>query len=363
MLGIGGLSSLSGSNACPKVAKPISVKLTRYFVGLLCFSSLCLSSCGQVKAPGGIPAGTDAGPAQHGGRKQAQQPQEAPPPAPPANPEEAAKNGMLNGEWRLGFKYNGQTFNASMTLKQNGGSFTGKGKEDESGNDFVIEQGRISGDQLTFVKKYLGKNASIPPIQYAGAITIANEQNYQGPYLSGDYSLPQKDGSAVNSEWDAVQDNSAAQAAAQAPPPPQEEQAPPPQPQQPVQPSQNTSRLDKAPDLSGKWNVGFEYHFGTVHSVMFLEQDHDKFAGHGIDDNKEKFVIEKGWYNFPKLTLVRKYPKQDPIKVKGKTHEGKPEHSITFKGTVSLANDKDYQGLYMSGKTEGGGQWEAEQFK
>ncbi len=341
--------------------KPISVKRQQIIGVTLSLGALLISGCGQVKMPGGIAPGGTAQTAGGGGRHSGGQPQQVQQQAPPNNnPEEAAKNGMLNGEWRLGFKYNGQTFNASMTIKQNGSSFSGTGKEDESGNDFVIQQGHVSGDQITFVKKYQGKNASIPAIQYAGAITIANEQNYQGPYLSGDYSLPQKDGTTLNSEWDAVQDNSAAQSQGQ---PSQEEQAPAAQPQQPVEPSQNTSRPDRAPDLSGKWNVGYEYHFGTVHSVMFLEQDHNKIVGHGIDDTKEKFVIEKGYYSFPKLTLIRKYPKQEAIKVKGKTHEGKPERQMTFKADVSLANDKDYQGPYLSGKTEGGGAWEAELIK
>lgn len=308
---------------------------------------LLLSSCAQVKVPTGAKGGNDS---QASSSK----------PAGNSNPEEAGKNGMLNGEWRLGYKYNGQTFNASMTLKQKGNSFTGTGKEDETGNEFEIKEGIVRGDQLQFLKRYIGKNATMAPIQYAGTITTANEQNYQGPYLSGDYSFTQKDGQQVNSEWDAVQDNGAAQAA-QAPK--QEEQAPPPQPQAPVEPSQNTIKPDHPPDLSGKWNVGFEYQFKTIHSVMFLEQDHNKIVGHGVDDTKEKFVIEKGWYNFPKLTLIRKYQKGEAVKVKGKTHEGKPERSMTFKADVSILNDKDYQGAYLSGKTDGGGNWEAELIK
>jgi hypothetical protein len=83
-------------------------------------------------------------------------------------------------------------------------------------------------------------------------------------------------------------------------------------------------------------------------------------VGHGVDDNHERFIIEKGWYHFPKLTLIRKYAKSAPIKAKGKTHEGKPAREMTFKADVSWANDKDYQGPYLGGKTDGGGNWEAE---
>jgi hypothetical protein len=330
-----------------KAAKNISMLVT--------FSSmvLILSACGQVKVPGGAKGGGDSqASSQSSSAKQG---------AGKANPEEASKNGMLNGDWRLGFKYNGQTFNASMSLKQRGNSFTGTGKEDETGNEFEIKEGIVRGDQLQFTKKYIGKNASMAPIQYAGTVTTANEQNYQGPYLSGDYSFTQKDGQQMSSEWDAVQDSGAQQA--QAPQAPRQEEAPPPQAQAPIEPSQNTIRPDHPPDLSGKWNVGFEYQFKTIHSVMFLEQDHEKITGHGVDDTKEKFVIEKGTYKFPNLTLTRKYPKGETVKVKGKTHEGKPERTMTFKADVSVLNDKDYQGAYLSGKTEGGGAWEAELYK
>ena len=50
-------------------------------------------------------------------------------------------------------------------------------------------------------------------------------------------------------------------------------------------------------------------------------------------------------------------------KGKGKTKEGKPVREMTFKAEVSIANDKDYQGPYLSGKTDGGGNWEAELIK
>ncbi len=41
---------------------------------------------------------------------------------------------------------------------------------------------------------------------------------------------------------------------------------------------------------------------------MFLEQEGDRILGHGVDhETKEKFVIDKGWYHYPKLTLVRKW--------------------------------------------------------
>ncbi len=83
---------------------------------------------------------------------------------------------------------------------------------------------------------------------------------------------------------------------------------------------------------------------------MFLEQDGNKLTGHGIDLNsKEKFVIKKGWYSFPHITIVRQY-------VSGSM----PGKTMAFKAEVSEVSDKDYTGPYLSGKTQGGGDWEAE---
>jgi len=110
-----------------------------------------------------------------------------------------------------------------------------------------------------------------------------------------------------------------------------------------------TPKQSHSPDLSGKWNVAYEYNFKIIHSTMFLEQDGSKIGGHGIDaETKEKFIIKKGWYNFPRLTLIRQYP-------------GRLGNSLmTFKAEVSDVSDKDYTGPYLSGKTQGGGEWEAE---
>lgn len=308
-------------------------------------ASMLLSSCAGLKLPqsNGLPGDKQPGSNNQDSKSH---------PAQSSQAAEDAKAGPLNGDWRLGYKWKDQTYNASMSLKQHGKTFEGTGKEDESGFEFLVRHGQIAGDQISFTKKYTGKNASVPEIQYTGALTQANEQNYQGPYLSGDYSMATKDGQ-VSNDWDAVRDTTPE-------PAPSEEQAPPPVQQAPVQQNQNISHPDKPPDLSGKWDVGFEYQFKTVHSVMFLEQEFDKIVGHGVDDNHERFTIEKGWYHFPKLTLIRKYAKSAPIKAKGKTHEGKPGREMTFKADVSWANDKDYQGPYLGGKTDGGGNWEAE---
>lgn len=88
---------------------------------------------------------------------------------------------------------------------------------------------------------------------------------------------------------------------------------------------------------------------------MYIEQDGGRVTGHGVDINtKEKFTIDKGWYDYPKLTIVRKYEK-----AKG----AKENRTLTFKAKVSIIMEKDYQGPYLNGKTSGGGAWEAQLIK
>jgi hypothetical protein len=298
--------------------------------------------------------------------------------SPPAGPGQNGHPATVAGAWRLGYQYQGQTFNASVKFKQHGASFDGTGKEDESGADFLIDKGKVRGDQITFEKKYAGNKASQPPVEYAGTVTTSHEGDYDGPYLRGEYSTRKKDGSAATGNWDAVLDlaadsskvaaaskaaESSKTAATQAPETQQAEAAPEQKPAEQAPAPENASPRSpsKAPDLSGKWDVAFEYNFNTVKSVMFLEQDHDRITGHGVDDTKEKFVIDIGQYHFPNIMFVRKYPK---MVAKGKkTKEVGKARELTFKGQVSIANDKDYQGPYMSGKTDGGGSWEGELHK
>ncbi len=84
-------------------------------------------------------------------------------------------------------------------------------------------------------------------------------------------------------------------------------------------------------------------------------QENNKLKGHGIDHStKENFVIEEGWYKFPKVTLIRKYAAIRSKKV------NKPERKMTFKADVNWVTDSDYDGPYMQGKTDGGGNWEAQ---
>jgi hypothetical protein len=285
-----------------------------------------------------------------------------------------AKPLSMTGKWSVGFKYNNETLNASMTLKQDGSTFEGSGKDEQDGTPFKIEQGQVRGDQVSFVKKYGGALAKVAPIQYAGTISTMSGTDYSGPYLKGDYAAKDGEGNTVSNDWDAVIDKPKPVAAAPQPaaaPEAQPERTPEPAAPPPPQAPSGETHPDKAPDLSGKWEVAYEYKFRTVKSIMFLEQEFDQVIGHGLDDNKEKFVFEKIFYKYPKITLIRKYQKTAqtaaPAKGKGKGKDAPKavgsERTMTFKGDVSVVNDADYQGPYIRGKTDGGGTWEAQRVK
>ena len=280
-----------------------------------------------------------------------------------ANQQASASN-PLSGDWQFGFQFNNSTLHSTVHLDQQGNNFSGTGKDDESGMQFTIEQGELSNGQVTFYKKYGSTKA--PDIQYTGTMEMSNDANYQGPYLHGEYTTRKGD-KFISNIWEA--ELSKGMAGGQQ----QQQQASPPPPDDSTNPM-----IDKTPDLSGKWKVGYEYNFDTVHSTMFLEQMGDRITGHGVDQYNvkdkdgvtkkyEKFVIDKGWYSFPKLTLIRRWPaSSETTPAKGKHGKGKgktvtkPERTMTFRADVKVVRDKDYMGPYLSGKTSGGGAWEAE---
>ncbi len=259
-----------------------------------------------------------------------------------ANPSNAKPSINLTGRWRVGFQANQEKLSSSLEIAQNGNGFQGRGVDDQTGNAFKIEEGRIDGTQLAFVKKY--ENINSPPVRYTGRFSILNDPSYQGPYMAGQYSakLP---GGLFSGEWEAamVEANQPAQTSnAQINSNEGKGSRKPP----------NTASFaqDHAPDLSGKWDVGYEYDFKTIHSTMFLEQYGGKLSGHGIDSStNEKFVISKGWYHYPQMTIVRSYPKS--------------RRALIFKAEVTNVRDSDYQGPYLKGKTQGGGDWEAQLVK
>ena len=104
----------------------------------------------------------------------------------------------------------------------------------------------------------------------------------------------------------------------------------------------------KPPDVSGKWDAGYEYNFKTMHSRMFLEQDGQKISGHGADKNTNESFTITGYYTFPNIKIIHHYPL---LKIaKGKTN---PPRTLEFRGTIEVVNEQDYQGPRMTGKKYG----------
>ncbi len=279
-----------------------------------------------------------------GGQKAAQQPdpQATTVPQPAATPAAVT----LSGYWQVAFQAGNKTMQANMRLEQTGNQFSGDGTDDPSNRAFVIEQGQLNGDQVTFTKKYQDADpAANPPVQYSGKFEIANQDNIQGPYMSGTYSTVYK-GQPIQGSWESLMVSAS---------PTSDGGQAPSSSGSVFTAGAGSQSGGKAPHLSGKWDVAYERDFKTIKSTMYLEQDGGNIKGHGEDKNtKEKFLIEKGWYHFPRLTVVRKY-------VKGKGAAS--DRTIMFKAEVQMVNDAGYQGPYMHGKTQEGGEWEAQLYK
>lgn len=257
--------------------------------------------------------------------------------------------GPLSNTWQVSYSVNGETRSSHMTLVQNGTQFEGSGTDDENATPFVVDSGVFSGNSVLFHKRYhVDENPNLPPIIYQGKFEMANSPNYSGPYMSGSYKF-NKSGQVVEGQFDAQVDSGSGTSNSSG----SGSTAPPPQ--QSPQPAAGGNRR---PDLSGKWDAGYEFEFKTVHSSMFLEQSGTKIVGHGMDKaTKEAFKVE-GTYKFPEVKMyVTYYP------VKGPKGKAKPERKLEFRGSAASVNDADYQGTRMEGKTAGGGMWMAEQVR
>lgn len=260
-------------------------------------------------------------------------------------PDMPAQAPPVSGYWVMAFAMGEQQSKCSFRLEQQGANFAGEGTDDGSNREFTIEEGHIENGQVSFYKAYSPEQA----IQFVGTVEMVNDASYKGPWMGGEF-IVMANGQEQRGEWEAeLQEAAEAQGG---PPPGQSALANrrPRQPEQPQQPEQ--SAPEKAPHLSGKWDVAYEYDFKVIKSKMYLEQNEGILKGHGVDVNtNERFTIDKGWYSFPKITIIRKY-------VKGK--KAASDRNLTFKGEVTYVKSKDYTGPHMSGKTQGGGDWEAQ---
>lgn len=262
-------------------------------------------------------------------------------------PQPAAGPPTVQGVWKLSFKFGEQEISSDMELAQQGDQLAGQG-QDENGTPWAVAEGTVQGDKVRFSKQY---SADRPPIIYEGVLKWLQDPQYTGWMMEGNYQTQTPDGKVVSGEWVATPADPSSM-------PPPSSAAPPttqapiasvignPRPDSP--PDASPSPPDgKAPHLSGRYDGEYEFKFKKVKMKMWLEQDNNRVTGHGIDVNtNEKFTIEKGWYAYPKITLIRKY-----FKGAGAANT----REFTFKGKVTSSS----AGPVLKGETEYGGDWSA----
>ncbi len=295
-------------------------QLTFLVVAVIFALTIVLSGCAKISLtkPSG---GSNAGVTQGGGGTA------------PAAP--------LDEEWVLSFEYGEQMFESTILFSHSGNQLAGQGT-DSNGAAFYVQQGQIDGDNVRFFKKYADADPSKPPIEYTGKLEWVDMSDYKGWEMSGHYTTS-KNGQAVEGKWVATPKNPSAAAGPAQP----EGSGVPPSPgpgSDHSSPDSQQATGAEGPHISGMYTGSYQFNFKKVHCKMWLEQDGHNLTGHGVDVNtNEHFVIEKGWYHYPKLTLVRKY-------TKGKNAAA--TRSMTFKGQVS-------SGPSFQGETQYGGGWEA----
>lgn len=312
----------------------------RQAVVIVC-SLAILASCAKINLSGGktgtgsnpAPANNNNNASSGGGMFGNQNPQG--PPIPP-----------LDGEWEFDYEFKGQAFVGNVQIAQQGNTLVGEGA-DQDGRAWTVEAGQIQGNQVSFQKKY-GDSPTV--VQYTGEIKHEASQEYTGWLMEGKYTATSKDGQPVSGKWVANPTTPLAEVTA-APPPSNPVglpfQASPP-PSQPAASNQNLGDV-RPVDISGRYEGTFTYDFKKIKTTMWLRNEGKKISGDGTDIvNKDatRFSIQRGWYEYPKVTIVRKY-------VKGQG--AKESKEMTFKATLS-SNGRD---ISMTGETQAGGAWNA----
>jgi hypothetical protein len=283
-------------------------------------------------------------------------------------PQSAAPGGPppVDGEWEVDYEFNGNQFMGNVLFSQTGAALAGDGT-DQDGKPWGVEAGQIQGTQVSFGKKYA--NSTGPSIKYTGELKFLQTPEYTGWAMEGTYSAISPDGKTVTGKWVANPTGQSAQPAAEATPPPAQSGGP-----IPVFGGQSAGKSsapehigDARPvDISGHYDGTYNFNFKKIKYKMWIESDCKKIKGHGYDivertaaapKGKEKdkgkgkakakqevaaqtFAIERGWYDYPKVTIVRQYGK---------------ERAVTFKGQLS-SNGRD---IIMKGETQFGGGWDA----
>lgn len=247
----------------------------------------------------------------------------------------------LDGEWELDYEYKDKAYVGNGVLSQQGSAITGSGA-DQTGREWQLE-GQVQGTQVSFQKKYADSAAAIV---YTGELKYLESPDYTGWAMEGTYNSNGASGKWVANPTSPLQAPQA-QAPVQAPfqfnPIPTNTQGSGSQ-------TQHDNLGDVKPlDISGKYEVSYQYNFKKISSKMWLRNDGKKITGDGvdiIDKTSERFTIPKGWYDYPKVTIHRQYTKGAGAK---------ETRSVIFKATLS-SNGRD---ISMKGETQHGGQWSA----
>lgn len=248
---------------------------------------------------------------------------------------------LIEGEWEVDYEFKGGFYVANAMFSQSGAQLVGQGV-DQDGLEWTLEQGQVNGTKVSFSKVYLNANPPRPPVVYTGELKHLESPEYTGWMMEGTYSAALPNGKTLTGKW--VSNPTAPQAAPAASNP---AFIPPPGQTSPASAQPEPLGSAKPGDLSGRYDVGYQYNFKKVISKMWLRQDGGKLSGDGVDTTTgEKFIITKGTYSYPNVMIVRQY-----IKGKG----AKESRSVTFKAQLS----SDGTHIMMKGETQFGGHWDA----
>ena len=331
-------------------------------VPILCSLAL-LMSCSKINlhggrsqaAPGGganstVPAnGTPLGAQQQGGGMQAN----------------SASPPVVDGDWEVDYEYGGSTYIGNVTFSQSGTALAGSGA-DQDGKQWQLDAGQIQGTKVAFGKKYAGSTSQ--PVIYTGELKYLQLPEYTGWAMEGTYSAQSPDGKSITGKWVA---NPTAPAPVAESAPSEPGQGPGPGKALGGAEAAASHQVDhigdaRPSDISGHYDGSYNFNFKKIKSKMWIESDCKKVIGRGYDilekvsvktkakgkdkvkeqDINEHFIIEKGWYDYPKVTLIRQY-----IKGRG----ARETRTVIFRGQLS-SNGRD---IVMKGETQFGGSWDA----
>lgn len=318
--------------------------LSRVVIILILASSL--SACSKINLSGAKGGTAPSGGQQQGGGASllggGQQP-----PGGGQNPNQMP---TMDGQWEIDYEFKGQQFMGNVEFAQQGEQVVGQGT-DQNGLEYEID-GSLKGDKITLTKKYVNVEQPRPPVTYTGQLKYLQSPEYTGWALEGEYTMS-ANGQTLTGKWvgnpTGPASSGAADPAAQAPPAQNSPLGMMTQPAQPVAsaPIGNIPSIGnvKPGNISGNYAVAFQYKFKKNNSKLWLKQDGDKLSGDGQDTTSgEKFTI-KGWYVYPKLTMVRMYRKNAGAK---------ENRDMMFKGTMSSDGNR----IVINGETEFGGKWD-----